>query len=84
MSQRKRQKFVYLIGVFLQFSLFFLTVRICGFCYGFRFQVVIMWIKFDFVLLLLLIYVDLTVKLGSIWIGIRFFSCFLYLIASVA
>jgi hypothetical protein len=42
----------------------FLTVRIRGLGNKFRLHVVIVWIQFDFVLLLLLIYVGLLVKLG--------------------
>jgi hypothetical protein len=36
----------------------FLTVRICGLGHGFSLHVVIAWIKFDFVLLMLLIFID--------------------------
>jgi hypothetical protein len=42
----------------------FLTVTIRGLGHGFSLHVVVAWFKFDFVLLLLLIYVDLAVKLG--------------------
>jgi hypothetical protein len=64
---KEKTRLVHLIGLFLHFSRFFcvfLTVTIRGLGHGFSLHVVVAWFKFDFVLLLLLIYVDLAVKLG--------------------